>query len=230
MTETMVSPSFTSRALQDDKVLLLEVYKDILDHCVLNFAEQIKASPHSGFAVLLLVSSTYELLGRMLRGQRGAGGKKEAEPNFIEGFTRVFDKCSPVAAKNVYSWLRCGLFHEGAIKPGIRLREQSEAVEEVSNSKEIGIDPKKLLEVTKSFFDNFFNKFIPDIKSSASSDPTTSAINEYCREVKRLNLARGNALSTNTLITLNANATQGTMKETLAPYSPKGIVSSGTTP
>src|SRR5213593_1167032 len=98
-----VSPNITQDQLDSGEKTMLDVYDDIVKHCVFDPAGMIVGSEHSGFAVLMLVTSIFETLGRITIGDPN----KDDRSCFVKGFMYVFSKISEDTAKRVYYFLRC---------------------------------------------------------------------------------------------------------------------------
>jgi hypothetical protein len=156
---TKVSPSYRQEQLDSGEVTLVDVYADIVTSCVFRFADIIANTEHSGIAVLTLTTAVFEPLGGILRG----GNPRDMRKNFIEGFDYLFQQArGSTLAERVYYFVRCGLFHEGFIKPGICLKksDEDEAIAERDGS--VIIDPPMFLHEIKKQFEVFVDSVRTD--------------------------------------------------------------------
>jgi hypothetical protein len=92
----------------------------------LDIAEQtVNISQHSGFAVLSIVFSYFEKIGKY---ENGYADKYESRPYFKKGFYSVFpelEKQTPIVADELlnllYDSCRCGLYHGGITESRIQI-------------------------------------------------------------------------------------------------------------
>lgn len=151
-----VSPTYCQEQLDNREITIVDVYVDIVTNCVFRFADSIATAEHSGIAVLTLLTAVFEPVGGIVRG----GDPLDMRQNFIEGFRYLFQRSLLTVAERAYRFVRCGLFHEGFIKPGIRLKESDVAIAEDDDA--ITIDPSKVLLDTENQFGTFVDKLKRD--------------------------------------------------------------------
>jgi hypothetical protein len=79
------------------------------------FENQCSTSPlkESGYAILSIVSSYFEMVERFSTGIPSTRGKGEAV--FVQGFRKVYPYCtwSKEQIGNVFDRIRCGMYHDG---------------------------------------------------------------------------------------------------------------------
>lgn len=148
-----ISPSYSQDQLDGGEITMVDVYADIVTNCIFRFADSIVFTEHSGIAVLILLTTVFEPLGGILRGADPCEIKK----NFVEGFDWILQRARGSSdkklAERIYGFVRCGLFHEGFIKPRICLTDSDEAVAEKDGV--IIIDPRRLCHETEEHFGSF---------------------------------------------------------------------------
>ena len=145
---------------------MVDVYADVVTNCIFRFANAIVLIEHSGIAVLTLLSAVFEPLGGILR------GGLEIQPNFVAGLDWVLQQerasSGTSLAGLIYKFVRCGLFHEGFIKPGICLKDSGEAIAERDGV--IIVDPVRLLRETEKQFRSFVARLNTDESLRRSFD------------------------------------------------------------
>jgi hypothetical protein len=164
-----VSPSYRQEQLDSGEITMVDVYADIVTSCVFRFANIIANVEHSGIAVLTLMTAVFEPVGGILRS--GDASPLDTGKNFIKGFDRLFQPARPSQARpssdrslaeRVYCFVRCGLFHEGFIKPRICLKASAVGIADEDGT--IIIDPMKFLHDAEEQFE----AFVKELKSDDS--------------------------------------------------------------
>lgn len=172
-----VSPKYTldklSRGRLEDKV---DVFEDqvmgwVLDHARALTSESYEASQHCGIAVLMLSCSYFESIAAF---KRGEWSKNRSAEFFRDGLAEVFPDIVAAAkeedpenweqvfkdfAGTFYDDLRCGLFHDAAIRCRIIIKPKSnlELVIDTTNHRvaTIIIDPAQFLAQIEKHFRSY---------------------------------------------------------------------------
>lgn len=112
---------------------------------------------HSGFAVLHICLSYFELIGSLLQAKPQSSSKA-----FNVGIRAVPDAIDPSSAtgkvlRKLYDGARCGLYHEGRTRLGIGLGQppDGKAIAYVKKRDMIGISPERLPRVLKAHLAQF---------------------------------------------------------------------------
>src|SRR5262249_44282759 len=139
-----ISPNFTEEQFPSGGPQTLEekllVFSDRVSGWQLAIADQLAAQiPHSGFGVLSIVTSYFEMIGMYIHGPnktkevsvRGRGQKQRdwgSREYFEAGVKSVFPQLAHQNAQHVrwfmrafYQNVRCGLYHHGATRSRIVL-------------------------------------------------------------------------------------------------------------
>lgn len=117
-------------------------------------------NPHAGFAVLSILMSYFERIGKYLEGYTG---KSQSKKYFITGFTNVFPelKNEDEVINLLYADVRCGMYHEAIIGGQIILtRNFNKPITVVRSSATpyIAIDPHTLTKILISHFNEYVQK------------------------------------------------------------------------
>ena len=129
---------------------------------------------HSGFAVLHICLSYIELIGSLL-----ATGRQSPTETFATGVRAVpglIDSSTASAAvlARLYDGARCGLYHEGRVRPGVGLGQPPDgnAMAYDSRSDMIGISPERLPLVLKAHLEQFRSELLtPGTRSFGIGSP-----------------------------------------------------------
>jgi hypothetical protein len=124
--------------------------------CLLDPAQCIAAQPHAGIAVLTLAAAVIQPVGAILSGQGGN------QPEFRRGFQYLFSDTDENVWYRFWKCIRCGLFHEGFVKPGIILTQLQKAYSFDQNQNCLYVDPIEFLNVLR----RGFNKFSDDVPAN----------------------------------------------------------------
>ncbi len=175
-----ISSQYTAAKVQpgctvDDKI---DVFEDWMNGWLLRHAhalsdEKYILCKHSGFAVLMLTTAYFEPIEAYHTGQ---SSNHQSKAFFRRGFLRVFsglpetlkrngyaadaDRKAEDIADEIYSHLRCGLFHEGGTKHKLILREDTAPLGFMLEAAtgEIGsivIDPRRFLAEVQHHLDGY---------------------------------------------------------------------------
>jgi hypothetical protein len=155
-----ISPRYCQEQLDGGEITMVDVYADIVTGCIFHFADSIATTEHSGIAVLTLTTAVFEPLGGVLRGT----GPRDGRENFIAGLDWICRQAGGSSnrklGERIYHFVRCGLFHEGFIKPSICLKASDEAIAKQDDC--IIIDTLRLLHDTEKQFEAFVARLKTD--------------------------------------------------------------------
>lgn len=123
-----ISPRFDSSKLSSGTLAdKIDVYEDQVLGWIVNPAKLMFRDEHSGFAVLALALTYFEPLGQSLTGKLN-----DSYRNFKRGLEEVYQGTSNVdddILKQLYSQVRCGMFHRGFTKSLVTItRGQAQAM------------------------------------------------------------------------------------------------------
>ena len=164
---TWISPhfqniDFPSGMSLDQKI---EVFADRVKGWQLDIAQQCADNiPHSGFAVLHIVCSYFEMIAKF---QDAYTKNNKSETYFRKGFYSVFPNFIDIYSRQVsdgflrklYKDVRCGLYHAGITGPNIRLSDNfHNAIELELDNETININPHKLVPAIKQHFQSYIRE------------------------------------------------------------------------
>jgi hypothetical protein len=153
----------------------ISIFEDKINGWMLNIADDLYAKiPHSGYAVLSIVLSYFEMLvhnrdGKTEDLEELEKGGKPAVPSadlFKEGAKWVMNDCGWPCGNGdeverfqdmLYHFLRCGLFHSGIAYHKVWVSGDVGAVY-VFKGDDLIIDPKLLTRGLKGHFDNYIGE------------------------------------------------------------------------
>jgi hypothetical protein len=131
----------------------------------------LEADRHSDYAVLAIVASYFEMIGKHLEGFEGHGA---SEKHFLIGFRDVFADRPPEETERIggriYEAVRCGLYHDGVTGAGIAVagrddphgyKEQPDA----DGNVELMIKPGAILDRVRLHFASYVGELLADPKS-----------------------------------------------------------------
>jgi len=152
---------FPSSMSLDQKI---EVFADSVKGWQLDIAQQCADSiPHSGFAVLSIVWSYFEMIAKFQDGYTNDG---KSEEYFSKGFDNVFPNLSNPSPeikerllKKLYKDVRCGLYHAGITGPNIALSgDFNFSVAFASPPDSVRINPHKLVPDLEQHFQSYIRQ------------------------------------------------------------------------
>lgn len=121
-----ISPTHTADQMVDaDVYKKIDVFEDqtrgwLLDHIAFIASDSNPQYEHSGFVVLALCCIYLEMIAAC---REGVSSRGRSEEFFVKGLKSMFsapkESVMDMAAKRLYTQVRCGLLHEGATKGGI---------------------------------------------------------------------------------------------------------------
>jgi hypothetical protein len=152
--ESFISPHFRRKDLGRDvpkPEQLIAVFADRVWGWQIDIADRLmKSEQYAGFAVLSIIASYFEMIGKHLEGFEGVG---ESSYHFRKGFDAVFPE-APIDARDrisrrIYLGVRNGLYHDALTSAGIALaRDTSSRVmyetPGVDGTTEIVLNPEPL--------------------------------------------------------------------------------------
>ena len=166
MSKHYISPSFTTDDFPNGPETLedkIKVFTDRVRGWQLDIArETIERNGNSGFAVLHIATSYFEMIGMYINGPGLMGSKKY----FEAGARAVFSELQTETKRHVrwflrslYKNLRCGLYHQGMTRAGIILTgdtTQPYRFKDLgSGASRIIINPRLLVEHLSDHFDSY---------------------------------------------------------------------------
>ncbi len=145
---------------------LIHLFADRVNGWQLDIAEKCYQIPHSGYAVLSILFSYFEMMGRV---DKGYTGTRDTRINFRHGFEMVFGphvSASPIPgvslgeiADLLYFSVRNALYHKGFVGNRIILDETPVSaltvIESNNNDFVINIKPSEFIRVIKMHFGNY---------------------------------------------------------------------------
>ena len=177
MSRHYISPSFTTDDFPNGPGTIeekLKVFADRVRGWQLDIArETIKQNGDSGFAVLHIVTSYFEMIAMYINGPGLMGSQKY----FKAGASSVFPELETEKKRHVrwflrslYKNLRCGLYHQGMTRTGIVLTgntTQPYRFKDLgSGASRIIINPRLLVEHLCNHFDSYV-KTIEDASNAS---------------------------------------------------------------
>ena len=152
---------FPSGMSLDQKI---EVFADRVKGWQLDIAQQCADNiPHSGFAVLSIVCSYFEMIAKF---QDGFTKDGKSEEYFSRGFDNVFPNLSNPSPeirerllKKLYKDVRCGLYHAGITGPNIELSGDFDfSVAFAVRPDRVQINPHRLVPDLKQHFQSYIRQ------------------------------------------------------------------------
>ena len=164
--EYAISPHFKNTDFPSDMSLdqKIEVFADRVIGWQLDMAQLCaNASPHSGFAVLHIVFSYFEMIAKFQDGFTGDGRSPEY---FRKGFNSVFPNLSSQSPdlqekllNKLYKDVRCGLYHAGGTGPNIELSgDFNFSIAFTSPPDKVKINPHRLVPDLEKHFQSYISQ------------------------------------------------------------------------
>lgn len=182
MCPSWLSPQYTFEGLDDPYSLevKINVFEDRVRGWQLNVADTMlngcEESPRmgsyladSGFASLAILTSYFEMIAQHDKGESSKGKSKKF---FIHGFKLVFDNEFSGDTENVaaalYSYVRCGMYHDGITKAHVRISgEFRNAIEYDTLDRMVYINPHIMVRKLKEHFHHFVQTLKDDTNIAA---------------------------------------------------------------
>ena len=161
---TWISPNFQdvdfpSGMSIDHKI---EVFADRVKGWQLDIAQQcIDNIRHSGFAVLHIVASYFEMIAKFRDGFAKDGKSKEYFKKGIYSVFPALDQQPGVSDRllnKLYEEVRCGLYHGGITGPNIMLTGEYDAAIVFSRDEKVVINPDKLVPALQQHFQSYIRE------------------------------------------------------------------------
>ena len=158
-----ISPSFKDTDFPEGMSLdqKIDVFADRVEGWQLGIAKQcVDAIPHSGFAVLHIVFSYFEMIAKYKDGFTNVG---KSVIYFNKGFADVFPNTSTTPTnlkikmlKKLYKDVRCGLYHSGITGSNIELSgDFNFSIAFSSSTDKIQINPHILVPDLQQHFQSY---------------------------------------------------------------------------
>jgi len=158
-----ISPNFQNVNFPGEMSLdqKIDVFADRVRGWQLDIAQQCASIPHSGFAVLHIVTSYFEMIAKFKAGYAQSGGSKRY---FKEGIYDVFpdlrnlpQNLQDAVIEKLYEDVRCGLYHGGITGPSIILTgDVKEPI--AGNDSQIIINPRLFVSSIQENFNSYIQK------------------------------------------------------------------------
>lgn len=155
---------FPSGMSLDQKI---EVFADRVKGWKLDIAQQcVDNIPHSGFAVLDIVCSYFEMIAKYQDGFTNDGKIGTSDKYFRKGFENVFPNLSDTSPEirerilnKLYKDVRCGLYHAGITGPNIELSgDFNFPVAFASQPDIVKINPHRLVPALEQHFQSYIRQ------------------------------------------------------------------------
>jgi hypothetical protein len=137
----------------DDKVA---IFADRVRGWQLDIADRLQRDvQHSGFAVLSVVVSYFEMIAKYRDGFVGTG---KSEHYFTQGVEWVFPAIGPhgQVLKRLYKAVRCGMYHSGITLHGVGITDEGDAaLRSTQDGQNIMINPHQLVPALQDHFSRY---------------------------------------------------------------------------
>ncbi len=131
------------------KVWLLDVCENIYE----------KNIPYNGFAILKIIVSIFEMIGKHVKGYTG---DRESFKHFDVGFRGIYSESySKKASKLFYKYVRNPISHSGFVSPNVLITENIPHSFGYNENDLIKLNIKKLLEDLRTGF----NQYVSDLQN-----------------------------------------------------------------
>lgn len=152
---------FPSGMSLDQKI---EVFADRIDGWQLGIAKQcVDTIPHSGFAVLSIVCSYFEMIAKFKDGFTGEEKSKyyfeKGFGEFLSHFPNITLNSRDELTKRMWRGVRCALYHAGITGPNIELSGDFNcSVAFASPPDKVQINPHKLVPDLQDYFQSYIRE------------------------------------------------------------------------
>jgi len=162
ITDSWISPNYKySDWIGADTDKKIEIFQDRINGWQLDIAEQYIENPHSGFAILSIVLSYFEMIGAFNRGDTKHTGSDEFKDGVCSVFSEFDINRNGSELGKLYKLCRCGMYHIAMTRVGILLDGHYDKPLHFENNN-WKINPRILLERLKEHFNN---EYVNEIKS-----------------------------------------------------------------
>ena len=131
-------------------------------------ARLLAADKHADFAVLAILTSYFEMIGKHLEGFEGRGA---SERHFLIGFADVFDGLALDArdriGARIYEAVRCGLYHDSITGAGIAIAGRDDPrvfaeLPDLDGKVELMIKPGGVLDTVRLHFASYVGELLSE--------------------------------------------------------------------
>lgn len=161
---TWISPNYQNtdfpRGMNlDEKIMIFE---DRVCGWQFDIAQQCELSiNHSGFAVLQIVTSYFEMIAKFdtgfTRNGRSEEYFKKGVYDIFPGFSTLSPSLQNTILKRLYKDLRCGLYHSGTVGPSIMI-DPNALVPFSGNNNTIIINPRIVISGIRQHFQTYIQQ------------------------------------------------------------------------
>lgn len=150
ISKTYLDTHFGANPTIDAKI---EIFRDRVMGWQIEMAEALNQIPHSGYGILSVLFSYFEMIAQYVKGMSSNNRSKDF---FVEGFNVVFagTTLSDSDIKEVYVRVRCGMYHSGYTKVGVLISGQFPNAVDFSNNT-VHISPQALTATIREHFTNY---------------------------------------------------------------------------
>jgi hypothetical protein len=146
--------------------------------------EDVKPLPHSGFAVLHILLSYFEMIARY---EKGDLSENDSRGTFIDGVLSVFPEVqkwpySPtrIFLHKLYKDVRCGLYHTAMTKSGIGIWGEGGPISYQDNPPVIMINPHQLAPALRQHFEGY----IARLNDAGETDLRQAFVKRFDRDMR----------------------------------------------
>jgi hypothetical protein len=142
----------------------IQVFEDRVRGWQLDIAEKCRASSeHSGYGVLHIITSYFEMIAKY---EDGFVEKGRSAEYFKRGVLLVFPSLrghksgvSDQVLNGLYEGLRCGLYHGGGTEGNILVTwNQNDAMRSTQDGRSVMINPDQIVQAVKTHFDGYLQQ------------------------------------------------------------------------
>lgn len=137
----------------EKKDIKIEIFRRQLQHWFFDAAEILKENDDNDF-VLMMICATY--IEAIHQYKTGMSSKDNSKKTFTKSVKKIFKIDNKKVSNDIYSALRCGLFHNSMVNKNIRLVNFGDDAISV-NSGIININCIKFYECIKNDFTNYID-------------------------------------------------------------------------
>ncbi len=170
--EYLASPSYTHEKLENPSYSdLVDVFEDSWNMYIFKQVSLLMKSKHGEVAAVTVLCSYYEAIQSYIIGE---SSNRKSRDFFVNGFLRVFSSKSlgiEKAAQEIYTYIRCGLAHEGMLRNKVNYSRAGEKVFFITYPKNpdgslnvdadatsIILNPVRMHEATEQHFNNYLKQ------------------------------------------------------------------------
>ncbi|MBI1313929.1 hypothetical protein GC176_21760 [bacterium] len=160
----------TDKMIENLRFYVKERQLGIAEKLAEDFTRDTPPFNHSGFVILSIVAAYFEMIRQFDKGEssyvereNGKGYDSKSRKFFIEGFKLVYDKTelSDKEIGQIYSVVRCGMYHGGMPKVGCHLSRNFRSGIHLCKG-EVHINPAEMVREVKEHFDRYIASLVPE--------------------------------------------------------------------